>query len=102
MSYLQTALKVIKHNDTQKPEHKIRLIEKQTREAPSLEDTLDKIISETMDRIIKRHKGRQYQSNAEIRQAENEIDRIYRAVLEGQASLSEFQDAVNTWERRTI
>ncbi len=68
----------------------------------SLEETLDTILYCTRDKIIELLKGKQYKPNAEIKQAEDEINRIYRAVLSGQGSLSEFQDAVNIWERRAI
>ena len=68
----------------------------------TLENTLDAILQASIARIIKAHKGRQYRASDEIRGIEDEIDRLYRAVLSGQASISDFQNAVNVWERRTI
>lgn len=68
----------------------------------SLEEILDEIICTTMERLIERYKGRQYTATPEIRHAEDGIDRLYKAVLSGQGSLSDFQDAVNIWERRAI
>lgn len=68
----------------------------------SLEEILDSILKESMDKIIEAHKGRQYHATYEIRTSEDEIDSLYEAVLNGQESLSDFQDAVNIWERRAI
>ena len=62
------------------------------------ESCLDAILSKSVDRIVQAHQGRQYHATAEIKQAEDEIDRIYKAVIEGQAGLSDFQDACNRWE----
>lgn len=102
MSYLQTALKVVKKDTSGNPQPTIRLIEKQTPRDKTIEDILDEIICTTMDRIIEMYKGRQYHATDEIRQAEDETDRIYKAVLQGQASIAEFQEKVNIWERRAI
>ena len=68
----------------------------------TLEETLDLILWESMDRIFEAHKGKQYQATDEIRGIEEEIDRLYKAVLNGHGSLSDFQNAVNVWERRAI
>lgn len=68
----------------------------------TLEKTLDAILQASIARIIEAHKGRQYRASDEIRSIEEEIDRIYRAVLNGQANISDFQDAIHAWERRTI
>ncbi len=68
----------------------------------SLEDILDSILNESMSKIIEAHEGRQYHATDEIRTSEDEIDRMYKAVLKSQGSLSGFQDAVNIWERRAI
>ena len=68
----------------------------------SLEEILDSILLESRDKIIKAHNRRQYHSTDEIKASEDAIDRIYKAVLSGQGSLSDFRDAVNIWERRAI
>jgi len=97
MSYLQTALKVVKQDDAQKTESKIRLIEKQTPRTKSIEDILDAILFSARDRISEAYKGKQYHATDEIRGIENEIDRLYKAVLKNQASLSDFQNACERW-----
>jgi hypothetical protein len=68
----------------------------------NIEEILDSILKESMDKIIEAHEGRQYHATDEIRASEDEIDRLYKAVLSGQGSLSDFQNAVNIWERRAI
>lgn len=93
MSYLQTALKVVEKNRQEKTEPRIRLVEKNK----SIEEILDAILSDTMDRLNEAHDGRQYKPNAEIKQAEDEINRIYKAILGGSSNLSEFQDSCNKW-----
>jgi len=80
MSYLQSALEVIKQDTTP-------------------EESLDTILVDSVNRIIERNKGMQYKTTEEIKKAEEEADRIYKAVLEGQVSLPEFQDACKRWER---
>ena len=67
-----------------------------------LEEILDSILLESRDKIIEAHEGKQYHSTDEIKALEDEIDRLYKGSLSGQGSLSEFQDAVNIWERRAI
>ena len=63
----------------------------------SLEEILDSILKESMDKIIEAHEGRQYHATYEIRASEDEIDRLYKAVLSGQGSLSDFQRACQKW-----
>ena len=65
----------------------------------SIEETLDAILWELMDRIIETHKGRQYQATDEIRGIEEEIDRLYKEVLKGQAKLEDFRSACGDWEK---
>lgn len=62
-----------------------------------LEEILDSILKESMDKIIEAHEGRQYHATDEIKALEDEIDRLYKAVLSGQGSLSDFQSACQKW-----
>ena len=66
----------------------------------TLEETLDLILWASMDRIIETHKGKQYQATDEIRGIEEEIDRLYREVLKGQAKLEDFKKACLAWEEK--
>ena len=62
-----------------------------------LEEILDSILLEARDKIIQVHNGRQYHATDEIKALEDEIDRLYKAVLSGQGSLSDFQRACQKW-----
>jgi len=103
MSYLKTALKVVKQDQEPKTETKIRLVEKKSlpmteARLESLQAVMDAIILTSRDRIIEAHQGRQYKANDEIRKAEHEIEELQREVLTGQVQLADFQKAVKTWE----
>lgn len=63
----------------------------------SSEGTPDAILSDSIDRIIEKHKGMQYKTTEEIRKAEDEADRIYKKLLQGQGSISDFQKACDEW-----
>jgi hypothetical protein len=65
----------------------------------SLEERLDSILWESRDKIIEAHKGRQYRANDETRGIEEETDRLYKEVLNGQAELEDFMNACINWEK---
>lgn len=117
MSYLETALRAVKQDQQPDERQKIRLVKKPqssifeeilgknqhpkgTPEArqESLEETMAAILLDARNRIIETYKGRQYKPTDEIRQAENNIDDLYRQTKEGKASIAEFRAAVNQWE----
>ena len=64
----------------------------------SLEEILDSILMDSRNKIIEAHNGRQYHATDEIRALESEINRLYRAVLNGQGRLSELQRVCHKWE----
>jgi hypothetical protein len=70
---------------------------RETMRITSIEEILDSILKESMDKIIETHEGRQYHATDEIKASEDEIDRLYKAVLSGQGSLSDFQSACEKW-----
>jgi hypothetical protein len=70
---------------------------RETMRITSIEKILDSILKESMDKIIETHEGRQYHATDEIRASEDDIDRLYRAVLSGQGSLSDFQSTCQKW-----
>lgn len=63
----------------------------------NLEETLDSILFNARDRIVNANDGSQYKANDEIRAVEDEINRLYKAVLNGQESLSDFPNACEKW-----
>ena len=104
MSYLQAALKVIKQEDIPKTEPTIRLIKKQTSmiRPESLEEVLNAIVLASCNRIIEALKGKQYRASDAIRKTEEDVNHLYHEVLNGQASLVEYQAACKRWERLFI
>ena len=102
MSYLQEALKVIKHEDIPKTEPTIRLVKKQTSMtawSESLEEMLNGIVLDSCNRIVESLNGKQYRASDEIRKAEEDVNHLYHEVLKSQASLAEYQAACQRWER---
>lgn len=63
----------------------------------SMEDMVNDILSYTVSRLSKIYNGRQYHATAELKKAEDEIDRLTKSVLNGQASISLFQKACENW-----
>lgn len=68
----------------------------------SLQEVMDVIILNARDRIIKAHRGRQYEATDEIRPAERNIERLQLDVMNGQAKLSEYQAPCERWVSLTI
>jgi len=63
----------------------------------TIEEILDSILSNIRDRIIEEHKSKQYRATEEIRGIEDEIDRVYKAVLDSQATISDLESACEKW-----
>ena len=63
----------------------------------TIEEILDSILSNTRDRLIEAYKDKQYYATEEIRGIEDEIDRVYKAVLVSQASISDFESDCERW-----
>lgn len=106
MSYLQTALKIVKQDPEPKTE-RIRLVEKKAlpmteARRQSLQSVMDITILTARNRIIKAHKGRQYKATDESRTAEATIERLQHEVLNGQTSLAEYRAACERWARICI
>jgi hypothetical protein len=104
MSYLKTALKVVKQDHKPEAELKIRLVEKKSlpmteARRQSLQTVMDATILTARDRIIESHKGRQFRATDESRKAEQEIERLQHEVLSGKSSLAEYRNACALWAR---
>jgi hypothetical protein len=107
MSYLKTALKVVKQDHKPEAELKIRLVEKKSlpmteARRQSLQTVMDATILTARDRIIESHKGRQFRATDETRKAEASIEHLHQEVLNGQSSLAEYQTACERWARLCV
>ena len=68
----------------------------------SPEEIMDSILLEAKNRIVRVYKGKQCHQTNEIKTIEEEMGRIYRAVLDGQGSLSDFQSICQQWSQAHI
>lgn len=71
----------------------------------SLEEVMADMVKATCHRIIEEYGKRRipsYQLTPENRQAENEITRIYRAVMDGREKLEAYKSACDNWLRAAI
>jgi len=66
----------------------------------TLQEVMGDMVQATCDRIIEEHRKRgisAYKSTPENQWAENEITRIYHAVLDGRADIDDFKQACENW-----
>lgn len=113
MSYLQTALKVVKEDQNKREEPKIRLVSKKT--APidqeeviwrnpfpqgtpaarrhSLEELMTEILLSTRERSITNHQMKDNETSERSRNEEKDVDRLREDVIQGTASLADYRMA---------
>jgi len=66
----------------------------------TLQEVMGDMVQATCDRIIEEHKKRgiqSYKSTLENQFAENEITRLYHAVLNGMSNIEDFKQACDNW-----
>jgi len=101
MSYLQTALKVPKQELEQEENarQEINLVKKGMAKdrRSTLEATMDTIMLSARDRVIRIRNGKQTSPNKEIVSVESEIERLQHDVMNGRATLADFQAACDRW-----
>ena len=99
MSYLQLAREIVER-EQERVETKIRLVTPMSdARRRSLDDVMSVMLQGARDRIIVKRHGGQYKPTDETKQAEGEVDNVYKHVMDGDATLEDFREALRLWER---
>jgi|GEM_PF-2573034 len=107
MSYLQSALKISKQEQFDRPATNIRLVEKAAfpmtkGRRQTLELTMEAVIAKALDEIAEACNGRQLKSGESITQAEDDITLSYKEVLKGERNIQDYLNAVKSWKEISI